>query len=68
MEVTFAFRVTLSGIELKLVSLALTGRLRGASRAEAHNLNVKLLAARHKALQDAIVADKATLQRENGGK
>jgi hypothetical protein len=68
MEVAFSFRVTLSGNELKLISLGLTGRLKGPMIQPAHDLNTKLLAARHKALQDAIEADKAMAQRESGGK
>jgi hypothetical protein len=68
MEVAFSFRVTLSGNEMKVISLGLTGRLKGPMIQAAHDLNTRLLAARHKALQDAISADKAMANRNNENK
>jgi hypothetical protein len=68
MDVSFAFKVVLSGNELKLISLGLTGRLKGPMIQPAHDLNTKLLAARHRAVQTALAAEKTMANRESGGK
>jgi hypothetical protein len=63
MEVNFTFKVTLTGSELKLISLALIGGLHGPNTQLAKELNEKLLVSRQHAIDSAVRANELAKQR-----